>query len=232
MIDIHSHLLHGIDDGARSFAASVKMLELAARDGVTAIIATPHFSPGISEKMQQRIDELRPEAAKFNIELFSGCEYTFSDLDRQEKLITLGEKEVFVLVDFCSSFVSPLTRQFLFDWQVKGHQIILAHPERLFCSRDLPLLKDLADANIFFQLNAGSLRGDYGRGVRRFVKTLIKKGLCHFIASDAHSVQNYAGQLPDFRKYISKRFGSELEKVFFEENPERMLAGKLPISVW
>lgn len=231
MIDIHSHLLYGIDDGSRSFESSLDMLEAAGKDGVTSIVLTPHFSSRVSEEMREKLERLRPEAAKFNIKLFSGCEYDFSHLSMQENLITLGEEGTFVLVDFCLSFISPIARNFLFDWQAKGYQIIIAHPERLFCKNDLPVLKDLADANIYFQLNAGSFRGDYGRGARRFAKLLVKKGLCHFIASDAHSIKNYNGQIPFCRKYIAKRVGTELEKVFFEENPKRMLAGKPLISM-
>ena len=227
MIDIHSHLLYDIDDGSRSFESSLAMLEAAEKDGVSSIILTPHFSSGITEKIQEKIEKLRPEAAKFNIELFSGCEYDFSHLNMQDELITLGGKGKFVLVDFCLSFISPVTRNLLFNWQSKGYKIIIAHPERLFCKDDLPVLKDLADGNIYFQLNAGSFRGDYGRKVRRFAKTMIKKGLCHFIASDAHSLKNYNGQIPSCRKYIAKHLGTDLEKIIFEDNPQKMLAGKL-----
>jgi len=232
MIDIHSHLLYGIDDGSRSFESSIDMLQAAAKDGVTSIVLTPHFSPNTSRKIHERLERLRPEAAKLNIELFSGCEYDFSHLNNQKKLITLGEEGNFVLVDFCLSFLSPMTRNFLFEWQAKGYKIILVHPERLFCKGDLPALKDLADTNVYFQLNAGSFMGDYGRSARRFAKILVKEGLCHLIASDAHSVRNYAGQIPACRKYIAKRLGTELEKVFFEENPKRILAGKSLVSIW
>lgn len=232
MIDIHSHLLYAVDDGSQSFQSSADMLRAAGNDGITAIIATPHFSDGIFEDMRQKLEKLRPEAAKLNIELFSGCEYDLSSLSRQDELITLGGESRFVLVDFCSSFISPMTRNFLFAWQAKGYQIIIAHPERLFCQKDLPELNDLADANIYFQLNAGSFRGDYGRGARRFARMLAKNGLCHFIASDAHSVKNYDGQLPDCRKYIARHLGAELEAIIFEENPKRILAGQAPISIW
>jgi protein-tyrosine phosphatase len=232
MIDIHSHLLYGIDDGSRSLESSIKMLEAAAKDGVTSIVLTPHFFTGISEEIQEKIKILRPEAAKFNIKLFSGCEYDFSHLIKRKELITLGEKGNFVLVDCCLSFLSPMAVNILYDWQAKGYQIILAHPERLFCMDDLPTLKDLVDNNICLQLNAGSFRGDYGRDVCRFAKTLVKEGLCHFIASDSHSVKNYAGQIPACRKYIAKRLGTELEKVFFEENPKRMLDGKPLVAIW
>lgn len=231
MIDIHSHLLYGIDDGSRSLESSINTLEAAAKDGVTSIVLTPHFSSSVSKMMQEKLEKLRPEAAKFNIKLFSGCEYDFSHLSTQEKLVTLGEEGAFVLIDFCLSFIPPMARNFLFDWQTKGYQIIIAHPERLFCKNDLPMLTDLADTNIYFQLNAGSFRGDYGRSARRFAKVLVKKGLCHIIASDAHSVKNYNGQLPYCRKYIAKCLGTELEKVFFEDNPRRMFAGKPLISV-
>jgi len=232
MIDIHSHLIYDVDDGSKSLESSIKMLESAANDGIGSIILTPHFSPDIAKKIQEKIEILRPEAEKFSIKLFPGCEYDFSQLRKEEKLITLGDNGNFVLIDFCLSSISQITINSLFKWQREGYKVILAHPERLFCKNDLSVLKDMADANIYFQLNAGSFMGDYGRGVRRFAKTLVKKGLCHFIASDAHSVKNYAGQIPACRKYIKKRLGADLEKVFFDENPKRVLAGKSLISVW
>ena len=230
MIDIHSHLLYDIDDGARSFESSVKMLESAEKDGVEAIVLTPHFSSGIGETMQEKIEKLRLEAAKFNIELFSGCEYDFSHLSMREKLITLGDKGNFILVDFCLSFITPMARNILFEQQARGYQIIIAHPERLFCKDDLPLLEELADADVYFQLNAGSFKGDYGRGARRFAKVLVKKGLCHFIASDAHSCRSYNGQISYCRKYITKRLGAERANMILNENPERLLAGKPLLS--
>jgi protein-tyrosine phosphatase len=226
MIDIHSHLLYGVDDGSKSFESSVDMLEAAAKDGIKSIVLTPHFSSGISEKIQEKIEILRPEAAKRDIELFSGCEYDFSDLDMQDKLITLGETSKFILVDFCLSFISPITKNFLFNWQSKGYQVIIVHPERLFCKNDLPALRDLSEADIYFQLNAGSFSGDYGRSARRMAKTLIKEKLCHFIASDAHSVKSYKGQIAYARKYIAKRLGNKMERNIFEENPVKMLIGK------
>lgn len=232
MIDIHSHLLYGVDDGSKSLELSIKMLEAAAKDGITSIILTPHFSEGLVEKIEKKIEILRPEAEKFNIELFSGCEYDFSQLRKQETLITLGGRDSFVLIDFCLSLISPLTINSLFECQRKGYKVILAHPERLFRKNDLSVLKDLADANIYFQINAGSLMGEYGRRARRLARIMLKKGLCHFIASDAHSVKNYSGQIPACRKYVAKRLGTELEEVFFDENPQRVLIGKSLISVW
>lgn len=232
MIDIHTHLLYGIDDGPSSFEHSAAMLEAAAADGVETIIATPHHSNGISEKLQARLEKMRPEAEKFGIKLLPGCEYDFSKLSSQKKLLTLGTEGNYVLVDFCLSFLSPMTRSFLFEWQTKGYQIILAHPERLFSKTDLPALKDLADANVYFQLNAGSFQGLYGRKVRRFAKRLLKEGLCHIIASDAHSVKNYSGQLPAARKYVARKLGEEFAGIFFKDNPARLLAGKSLLSIW
>ena len=231
MIDIHTHLLYGIDDGPASFESSVAMLEAAAADGVETIITTPHHYKGISEKLQKRLEKMRPEAARVGIELLPGCEYDFSKLSSQKELLTLGEGN-YVLVDFCLSFLSPMTRSFLFEWQTRGYQIILAHPERLFNKKDLPALKDLADANIYFQLNAGSFQGLYGRRARRFARRLLKEGLCHVIASDAHSVKNYSGQLPAARKYVTKKVGEELAQIFFEDNPARLLTGKPLLSIW
>ncbi|MFA6714298.1 MAG: CpsB/CapC family capsule biosynthesis tyrosine phosphatase [Victivallales bacterium] len=232
MIDIHSHLLYGVDDGSRSFDSSVEMLKAAAKDGVKSIVLTPHFSPGLFETAHGRFERLVPEAENLDIKLFFGCEYDFSHLNTQESLITLGDKGSYVLIDFCLSPITLMTKNILLDWQMRDYRIIIAHPERLFDKNALSDLKDLADENIYFQLNAGSFAGNYGRRVRRFAKKLLKKGLCHFIASDAHSVKNYSGQIPACRKYVAKRLSPELEKVLFEENPRRMLTGRPLISIW
>lgn len=230
MTDIHSHLLHGLDDGSQSLASSLAMLEAAAADGIRTIIATPHYSSGIAERMQEKIAELRPEAEKSGIGLFSGCEYSLSKLTLQDGLLTLG-KSNYLLVDFGFLPLSPMTRSFMFQWQSRGYRIVLAHPERLFTRNDLPVLKDLAAGDVYFQLNAGSFRGDYGWGVRRFAKILLKQRLCHIIASDAHSVKAYSGQLPACRKYVGKCLGTAAAAIFFETNPERLLAGKALLSV-
>ena len=225
MIDIHSHLLYGIDDGSPSFETSVEMLKAAEKDGVDSIILTPHFSSDRAGKIYEKIEKLRPEAVKLNMKLFSGSEYDFSHLNANQQFITLGEKSDFILVDFCLPYITPISRNILFEQQARGYQIVLAHPERLFCRKDLSMLKELADTGIYFQLNAGSFRGDYGRNARKFAKELMKHGLCHCIASDAHSVENYKGQIPYCRKYIAKSFGIETAKVLFETNPERILSG-------
>lgn len=218
MIDIHSHLLYDIDDGSKSLESSIKMLEAAAKDGVKSIILTPHFFPGVNKKIEKRLEILRPEAKKFNIELFSGCEYDFHQLTKQDKLITLG-KSRFVLVDFCLSPITPININSLYNWQIQGYKIILAHPERSFSQDDLSGIKDLAEAKVYFQLNAGSFLGDYGHSIQKFAKILVKKGFCHFIASDAHSPKNYAGQIPTCQKYFKEEF--------FTENPQKMLNDKL-----
>ena len=219
MIDIHSHLLFDIDDGPKSLESSVNMLEAAAKDGITSIILTPHFLPGIAQRLKQRLEILRPEAENLNIKLFHGCEYDFSQLHKQEELITLGVKGRFVLIDFCLTPINPITINSLYNWQEKAYKIILAHPERLFSKDDLPALKDLAEADVYFQLNAGSFMGDYGHRIQKFARTLLANDLCHFIASDAHSTKNYAGQIPTCHKFLKEEF--------FKENPQKMLDGKL-----
>jgi len=231
MIDIHSHVLYGVDDGSPSRETSVEMLKAAAKNGVESIILTPHFFSDTAGKINERLEALRPEAAKLDIELFSGCEYDFSHLNANKKFITLGERSDFILVDFCLPYIMPISRNILFEQQARGYQIVLAHPERLFSKDNLSMLKELADTGIYFQLNAGSFRGDYGRSARKTARELVKHGLCHCIASDAHSVKNYKGQIPYCRKYIAKNFGSEAENVFFKKNPERILAGIPLISI-
>ncbi|MDD5598114.1 MAG: hypothetical protein PHV82_09225, partial [Victivallaceae bacterium] len=129
MIDIHSHLLYGVDDGSQSFESSVEMLKAAARDGVKSIVLTPHFSPGLFETTHGRFERLVPEAENLDIKLFLGCEYDFSHLNIQDSLVTLGGNGTYVLMDFCLSPITPMVKNILLEWQTRDYRIIIAHPE-------------------------------------------------------------------------------------------------------
>jgi len=187
MIDIHCHVLWGVDDGPQSAEETSALLQLAKAEGVTDIIATPHYSFLLEQVYEEKFQEAAELARSIGINLYSGCEYKLQDaLVLKDRLITLAGSD-FVLVEITSGVLGDFVYNQLYDLELAGYQIILAHPERSFTPTDLPKLKKLGDMGIYFQITAGSIAGKFGRRIQRFAFRLLEEGLCHFIASDAHN---------------------------------------------
>jgi protein-tyrosine phosphatase len=180
MIDIHSHILPGVDDGARSIEESIKILQKAADAGVTTIVATPHVLEVPSKTEWQGVsnifNRLKQKIVQENIhiEMILGAELFISpDLpqnieENRELCINNG------------SYVELL---------IKGIQPIVAHPERYFeIQKDDTKLSEIVKMGVLTQLNCGSLLGRYGKRVQKTARTLLKHNLIHMIASDIHSI--------------------------------------------
>lgn len=194
-IDIHSHLLPGIDDGAASIEDSMNLINGLEEIGFTKFITTPHImgdvwknTPAqINEKLSTTIAELK--VPNINNRLKAAAEYMidseFSDLYKKKSLLTV--KDNYVLVEI--SYLNPPIQLYdiLFDLQVNGYQPILAHPERYnFYHNSLSEYKRLRNAGCLFQLNMLSTTGYYGERVAKAADMLLQNGLISFIGSDVH----------------------------------------------
>jgi protein-tyrosine phosphatase len=195
VIDLHSHILPGVDDGPRTLEGSLELARAAAADGTRTILATPHVNddPRIGpELVAERLELLRPALAEAGIplEVLPGGEiaiWRLVDLDDAAlRALSLGGGP-YLLVE---SPFSPVVGDFepmVLDLHARGHRVLLAHPERCPAfQRDLARLERLADAGVLIQLTAGSMVGAFGSTVRRFTSSLLRDGLAHVIASDAH----------------------------------------------
>jgi len=202
MIDIHCHVLWGVDDGPQSTEETSALLQLAKAEGVTDIIATPHYSFLLEQVYEEKFQEAAELARSIGINLYSGCEYKLQDaLVLKDRLITLAGSD-FVLVEIASGVLGDFVYNQLYDLELAGYQIILAHPERSFTPADLPKLKRLGDMGIYFQITAGSIAGRFGRRIERLAFKLMQEGLCHFIASDAHNPRSRAFFLKESRTVL------------------------------
>jgi protein-tyrosine phosphatase len=195
VIDLHSHVLPGIDDGPESLAGSIALARAAHAAGTRTLIATPHVSwryPNHAGTIRRLVDELNGHLREEDVPLVvrRGSEIAVSrllDIDPQElSVLGLGGGPWLLLEPPFGQAVTGLEMLTL-QLQSRGHQIVLAHPER--CSafhRDRAILESLVQAGALTSVTAGSLVGRFGERVRRFALALVRDGMVHNVASDAH----------------------------------------------
>lgn len=225
MVDIHCHILPGIDDGATDSVVSGKMLEAAAEDGVDTIFCTPHFSKQVLRESGRLREELSPRAAALGIRLLPGAEYSYTHFHWiPDELLPLGDSG-FLLIDLDCPTLPPSLRELFFALERRGYQIIVAHPERYLA--DPGCCDELARLGVFFQLNADSILGLNGSGCRRMAERLIRAGHCHYIASDAHGTHR-TFRLSECRRRLEAERGSDFVRLVMDRNPQRLLENRLP----
>lgn len=195
MIDLHSHVLPGLDDGPPTLAGAVALARAAASAGTRQLAATPHIDhhyglepaqvhASVAALNRTLVDERVP------IEVLAGGEIALTRIDElsDDDLADLGlDGGPYLLLESPHVPVVGVLESAIFDLQVRGHRVLLAHPERspIFL-RDRERLARLVDRDVLCSITAGSLAGAFGRTVRRFALDLVRAGLVHDIASDAH----------------------------------------------
>lgn len=196
MIDLHSHVLPGVDDGPADVEGSLAMARRAVALGTSEIVATPHVSwdiPTAAATMLEAVEALQRTLDEQDIPLRvrTGGEVAITraiELAEDELLrLRLGGGE-WLLAECPLSVAAIGFDTVLFQLQARGHRIVLAHPERSpMIQRDPDVLRRLVDAGMLSSITAGSLVGKFGSAVQRFTHELVTAGLVHNVASDAHS---------------------------------------------
>ncbi len=232
MIDIHCHILYGVDDGAEDVAVSRKMIDRMAEIGVTDIITTPHFRHHMfaypSEQIEEVFHIIKEYAATKQINLYPGCEYhvdhdIFDNL-ASRRVHSMADTS-YVLTEY--SYSSDLDRILHYTQELimRGWQPIIAHVERYEVFQRKPLLiEEVIDVGALIQVNANAVLGLDGRGLKKTAKKLLDHGLVDFIASDAHDLDERSTHMDECFAYIRKKYGDETAQVLFEENARRILA--------
>ena len=238
MIDIHSHILPGLDDGAKSMEETLGIVRQLYEAGFTTLIATPHVLEGTNflgpAEILTATEQVRQAVAEVGIpvEIFPGAEnYIFPDMAkwvRAGKLLTLGNTAKYLLVELPMLVIPHYTDQVFFELQVEGLTPILAHPERYKGLVDEPeRLLDWARKGILFQLDLRSLDGKYGPQAKRLAEVMLHSDLIHFVGSDAHRVAgSQSAYLEDLRS-VEGIVGEERFGEVTVGNPRSVLEGKL-----
>ena len=231
MIDIHSHLLYGVDDGAQTIIDSEKMLKQAAAQEITGMILTPHYRKGVfkypKEIIQERYAELKDIAKDFGITLYLGCEY-YADSRITENIasgrcLTMGGSE-YLLVEFDYKADYHFIRSVLENCILSGIYPIIAHAERYETFiKDIKLLADFRQMGCLIQLNADSILGLDGRAVKRLCKKILKNELADIVASDCHDTEARGNHVADCYTYIGKKFGTDVARKLLIKNPRKII---------
>ena len=198
MIDLHCHLLPGIDDGARDLAMSLAMARACVADGVEVVACTPHILPGVypnnGPQILAAVTALQTELDlnKIPLRLVSGADNhvspTFVADLRSGKLLPLAGSR-YVLVEPPHHVIPPRLEELFFEICIAGYVPILTHPERLrWIAPRYDLLERLVKAGVWMQVTAGSLAGDFGNGAKMIAERMLADGLVHILASDAHDL--------------------------------------------
>lgn len=195
-VDIHSHLLPGIDDGARNIDESVQLIKAMMKLGFRKLITTPHIMwemyKNTPDIINEKLDLLRNRLKEENIdiEIHAAAEYFLDDhveglLQRNEKLLTI--KDNWVLSEFSLASAPHGLKDILFEMQMQGYQPVIAHPERyLYLEGIKNFYEELKDIGCLFQLNILSLSGYYGKSAQELAHHLIKKGYYDLVGTDLH----------------------------------------------
>ncbi|RWZ59088.1 tyrosine protein phosphatase [Halobacillus fulvus] len=232
MIDIHSHILPGVDDGAQSIDDSIEMARAAVQEGIHAIVATPHHMNGsyINTKREilQRVDQLNNELQNRDIglEVLPGQETRINgdmlEAIKMDDVLTINDTS-YVFVELPFESIPRYTSQLLFDLQVAGYRPIIVHPERNQPIMDNPdLLYPFIKQGSYAQVTAASVAGKFGKKSEKVAHQLIEANLVHLIASDAHNVTSRKFHMSQAYQTISKKYGRSMS-FFFKENAEYLV---------
>lgn len=228
MIDIHSHILPGVDDGAQTEADSLAMAEAAVAQGIHTIIATPHHRNGKYDNLKADIIEqvhlLSALFAKEDIPLtvLAGQEVRINgdmiaDIENGELLALHHTKYVFV--EFPSGHIPRYAKQMLFDIQVAGYTPIIVHPER---NQELiahpEKMYEFVQKGALTQVTAASIIGKFGKSIRKFSHQLIEANLTHFIASDAHNTTTRGFCMYEALQEVKDQYGVDSYYMFLENS--------------
>jgi protein-tyrosine phosphatase len=228
MIDIHHHCLPGVDDGPHELAEAVEMCRMAAAEGVTAIVATPHVLRGrwpvfAPRELDSKLAQLR-DAVGDSPRLLLGSEYFFShdmaDILRTGTSIVPLAGSRYVLMELAANSVPPMLEQPLYRAQLEGWIPIIAHPERNLVFQQRPeLLVRLIHHGARVQLTATSLTGAFGAEARAAAELFVTRGLVHFVATDAHNTAKRPPRLREALAALRELAGDEVTNALTHANP-------------
>jgi len=235
MVDIHCHVLPGVDDGSEDIEESLEMLRKSAASGVEIIVATPHLIRGVYEttfpERKQMVADLQnaAEDAGINIRIKPGVECYLSPelLEDADKLreLTIDCNGKYILVELPMQAVPPYAESVIFNLRLQGVVPILAHPARnMRICQDPNVLYELVTKGCLAQLNVGSILGYFGRQIKKVAKILLTHKMVHVVASDMHSSSSHT--MDQGVPIVEQLLDQERASFMFSEIPRQIVAGE------
>ena len=238
MIDLHNHLLPGIDDGAKKVEETLEFLRIAQRDGVSVVVATPHMKPGVYDNTREAILErvaLVREAARGDraeeVTLLPGAEVYFTaDLVtrvREKRVMTIGDRGRYLLLELPYQQVPMHVDDTIFQLRLLGITPLMAHPERVaYYLENVDRVAASVRIGALMQVTAASLTGKFGDKARDFARTLLRRNLIHVLATDAHDVRYRPPILSEVIPAAAVDVGEAAARRMVDETPRAILEGR------
>lgn len=242
MIDLHCHLLPGIDDGAAELSVSLEMAKAFVADGVSVVACTPHILPGLyhnsGPQIRQATQQLQQilDREGIQLRLITGADNHVvpsfvADL-RSGHLLSLADSR-YVLVEPPHHTAPPRLQDLFFNILVAGYVPILTHPERLsWIKSHYQAIQRLVQTGVWIQLTAGSLAGLFGRNARYWAERMLDEGCVHILATDAHDVSRRPPNLSLGQELASKRVGIDEATHMVVTRPLGILRNEPPSNLW
>lgn len=232
MIDIHCHILPGIDDGAKTRDDTITMLKSAIDEGIKTIAVSPHHNPEYNNEapsILEKVEEVRGlvDELSLPIQILPGQEVRaygqlLNDLEKG-RLLTVAGTSDYMLVEFPSNHVPGYAKELFYTMKLKGIQPILVHPERNTGIIENPnLLFEFVEQGVLSQITASSVTGDFGKKIQKLTFQIIDHQLTQFIASDAHNVTSRAFKMKEAFEIIDDKYGSAMARLF-KDNAESVV---------
>lgn len=234
MIDIHHHLLFGLDDGARDIEISVAMAEMSIQNGVTHIVCTPHsseqfrFNPDLNRERLAAIQERIGD----RLTLALGCDFHLMYDNIEDAIVHPAKYSIngknFLLVEFHNQSIPRNMTETFFRLGLAGLTSIITHPERNPLLVQQPeRLAEWIRAGCYVQITAASLNGRFGRTAERVSHDLLERNWVHFIATDAHDLVSRPPKLREAYDLVADKYGEETAERLCVENPRAAFYGEV-----
>lgn len=234
MLDLHCHILPGIDDGAKDLDESLKMCELARKDGINTIVATPHLNPGVYEPERElilaKVNELN-RLNHVNLRILPGADNRvhpelLASIEKGQAL-TLNDNMRYILLELPAHFLFHQIKDLIRGLKDKGITPIITHPERhVQIQRNFYLLYEFIKAGALAQITAMGITGEFGLEIKRLSKRLLAHNLIQVIASDAHSSSKRPPILSRAVEEATRILGLNEATNMVTANPEAIIEGR------
>jgi len=233
MIDLHCHILPGLDDGSPDLASSLEMARVALDDGIETIVATPHWFADAGPtpaQIRTATGQLQAALADGDLPLMvlPGAEVRadpqLAEIVSRGEVMTVADGGKYLLLEPPFIGIPNYLEQLCFELQIAGITPILAHPERVeLMQRQPELCERLVARGCLIQVNAPSLHGQYGRIIRKIAADLIRSDLAHIIASDAHNATSHPPVLSEVRRAVVQAAGEDAFREMTELVPSNII---------
>jgi protein-tyrosine phosphatase len=237
MVDLHCHILPGLDDGAETLEESLRMCSMAAEDAIKTIVATPHTLDGVYMNelpaIKQAVSDLNRQLIQNHIpvEILPGADVHVNvnllELLKEGKATTVNDNHRYLMLEFPHRSVPPNVENLIFELNLQGIIPILTHPERnMVLQNDLDLVYKLVSQGVLVQITALSLVGEFGPGAERCSRDLLKHNLAHIIATDAHSPESRPPILSVALEAAAKLMGETSALALVTCHPSAIIQGR------